>query len=330
MFHGNYKITSGEIINVDSTNYECVINKELAEENSLTVGSKVTFVNPNKTDETYEFTVKGIFEDTSKSSEATNVFSDSGNKIIVSKLVVDSIITKSSTNESTKLTANITPTIVLKDYNSIEPFRAEVTAKGLPKNYTVVTNEESVLASIKPIENLNQFSNMFLVIVLAIGAVILVIINMINIRERKYEIGVLRAIGMKKGNVLIQFVLELFIVTIISIIIGTFIGGIISVPTANYMLKNQIDSLQATSNNINSNFGPSFSGKIQNIGGGMFGGMLGTNGNVSYIEQINATLNIEVMIKILVIGIALTIISSLISMIIISRYNPLKILSNRS
>lgn len=34
--------------------------------------------------------------------------------------------------------------------------------------------------------------------ILVIGAVILVVLNIFNVRERKYEIGVLTAMGMKK------------------------------------------------------------------------------------------------------------------------------------
>ncbi|MFU2108463.1 FtsX-like permease family protein [Paenibacillus larvae] len=40
----------------------------------------------------------------------------------------------------------------------------------------------------------------YIVIVLVLGAVILILLSSIAIRERKYEIGVLRAIGMKKGK----------------------------------------------------------------------------------------------------------------------------------
>ena len=49
------------------------------------------------------------------------------------------------------------------------------------------------------------------------------VINMINIRERKYEIGVFRTIGMSKLKLTMQFVLELLIISTMSLIIGKII-----------------------------------------------------------------------------------------------------------
>ena len=46
------------------------------------------------------------------------------------------------------------------------------------------------------------------------------VINILNIRDRKYEIGVLRAIGMSKVKLILSLLTELFIVTIIAFVIG--------------------------------------------------------------------------------------------------------------
>jgi putative ABC transport system permease protein len=75
-----------------------------------------------------------------------------------------------------------------------------------------------------------------LFIVLAIGGVILNVINVFNIRERKYEVGVFTAMGIKKGKVAMQFVTELLCVTLIAIVIGAAVGAAVSVrfPTICY------------------------------------------------------------------------------------------------
>lgn len=321
---GTYKITSGEMIDLTADTYDLVINSELAEENSLKVGSTITFTNPNKAAETYTFIVKGIYTDTTKSDDVSAMFSNSANRVIVTNKALAKVVTNSELSSTTKIVAQTTNTIILKDVNSVAAFTKEVTAKGLPTNYELVTNEEAVLAAIKPIENLTNFTNIFLILVLVIGAVILVILNMINIRERKYEIGVLRAIGMKKSKVLAQFVTELFMVTVISILIGATIGSALSVPAANYMLKSEITAAKAESSTIDTNFG-----KGMGMGRGP-GSEFITAANTKYIEQINAAVDLKVISEILLIGLALTIVSSSISMIAISRYNPLKILSSRS
>lgn len=190
---------------------------------------------------------------------------------------------------------------------------------GLSNKYTVVSNDlTSYEQSLVPLRNLSNFANVFLILVLLIGGIILVVLNIFNNRERKYEVGVLTAIGMKKTKVALQFITELFVVTFIAIIIGTAAGSAMSVPTANALLENQVTSIQ------NQNFGRPRNQMINQPGLGGFN----RNTQVSYIENITASTDMTVVAKLIGIGILLTIISSCGAMVFILRYEPLKILSN--
>jgi putative ABC transport system permease protein len=135
---------------------------------------------------------------------------------------------------------------------------------------------------------------------------------------------------MKKRMVLGQFVIELLMVTSISIMIGAASGSIASVPVANYMLSSEITSQENAQTQVNENFGGG-----QNPSNGMQGrrnmmNVFGNNSKVSYVDKINAVVDVKILSQLALIGIVLTIISSSISMIFISRYSPLKILSNRT
>lgn len=88
----------------------------------------------------------------------------------------------------------------------------------------IISYESSLL----PLKNLSSFATTLLILVLSIGAVILIVINVFNIRERKYEVGVLTAIGIKKGRVAMQFVAELLFVTLLFIFIGAGVGAAVS------------------------------------------------------------------------------------------------------
>ena len=59
--------------------------------------------------------------------------------------------------------------------------------------------------SLVPLNNLSKFALTLLIVVLAVGGVVLVAITLLNVRERKYEIGVLTAIGVNKVKVAAQF-----------------------------------------------------------------------------------------------------------------------------
>ena len=88
-----------------------------------------------------------------------------------------------------------------------------------------------------PLNTLSTMAGWFLLVILLIGAVILIVLNIFNVRERKYEIGVLTAMGMKKGKVALQFLTEIFTVTLTAVIIGIIIGAVSSVPVTNALLE---------------------------------------------------------------------------------------------
>ena len=93
------------------------------------------------------------------------------------------------------------------------------------------------------------------------------------------------------------------------------------------LLKNEIESSSNESQNINKNFG----GNMM-PGNGDMKTMPGMNNsqNIQKIENINAVVDFSVVVKLIGIGILLTIISSIASMICIQRFSPLTILKERS
>ena len=309
--NGKYKISDGNIFE-DFESDSCVISSELAEINELSVGDTITIVDPKNSKKTYKLTITGIYEEQSSSSnDLTKMFSDSANTIITSSNFVNKILDGNSS-----LTATITPTFILTSTDAISSFTEEVTNKGLSDYYTITTNKEEIEESLSSIKNLETFANTFLIITMIIGGSILVLINSLIIRERKYEIGVLRTIGMKKSLVSLQFVLEVFIVAICSFSIGTCVGSSLSVGVANNLLKNEITQEENNNSKINENFG--------NPGKENF-----KQKNIAKVDSIQAVVDIKVISYMLYSLIILTIISSLVAIISINRFKPLTILKER-
>ena len=309
---GTYKVVEGEMIS-DFENLECVINSELATLNELSVGDIITLKNPN-TEVTYDFIVKGIYEDGSNSDDSSKMYSLSANKLITGSGVVEKLVEDDST-----LVTNITPSFIIKDEESVDKFTDEVKSKGLNEYYTVNTNLEELQNATKSIENVKTFATTFLIITLIISAIVLFVINMINIRERKYEIGVFRTIGVSKFKLTMQFILELLVVAVIMLCIGAVCGTYLSKPVGNMLLQNEIQSSESQEEEISNNFGKrdmkmNYSGTAQ----------------VQTIDTIDAVVDFTVIAELLGIGVLLTLISSLASMISIQRFSPLTILKERS
>lgn len=314
---GNYKITLGEVF-TDFESDSCLINKELATLNNISIGDKITIVNPQNEDKTYELTVTGIYEESSSDS-GMNMFANSVNTIITNTNFIQKV-----SAEDEDLSVETSPTFTLTSSKVVNKFESELREKGLDDNLSVETNLDQVENSTKTISNVKTFSITFLIITLVIGTIVLFVINMINIRERKYEIGVLRTIGMKKTKVVQQFLYELLIVAFTSLILGAGVGATLSVPVSNHLLQSEISSSKQETENIANNFGhgPEKKQDRQN----KFQGVT----NVETFKSIDAVVDFKVLIELLGIGLVITLISCTSSIISIQRFSPLTILKERS
>lgn len=361
---GTSKITDGSMFDINSSDKKCLISSELATLNSLEVGDTIKLQNPNDEDETITFTISGIYtKSDSNSSEnmmGFNASNDPANQIYTSYECLSSIITKSEKNASTSTDSNtgmkmssairgqVNGTYVFSSVDDYNSFQKEAKKAGLSSDYTIQSQDLTEYEnSLVPLENLSSFAGWFLLIVLIIGAIILIVFNMFNIRNRKYEIGVLTAIGMKKWKVALQFLTETFMVTFVAIIIGAIIGACTSVPITNALLENQVTSSQTQQTQVEQNFGrgsdmqnnnsnksdnsssrdnkPSDNG--QDKGNPPSGGFMGQASN--YISSVSSATDLMVVLELILLGLGLTIVSSLTSVIFVMRYEPLKILSQR-
>lgn len=309
---GNYKVTEGEMIkNFDE--FECVINSELAKLNEVSVGDTIKLKNTNKK-KTYEFKVVGIYEDNKDSEDTNSMYSKSVNTIITGAGVVDKLV-----SDDEDLVTNLTPSFIIKDEESIELFSEELKTKELNEYYSLTTNLEELESATKSISNVGSFATTFLIITLIISAVVLLIINMINIRERKYEIGVFRTIGLSKIKLALQFVVELFVVAIASLMIGATVGAVSSKNVGNYLLSSEISNMESSEKEKQNNFGMpdmnfEFNKGVQ----------------IKQIDSIDAVVDYVVVLELLGIGLGLIFVSSIASMISIERFSPLTILKERS
>ncbi|MBQ4569717.1 MAG: ABC transporter permease [Ruminococcus sp.] len=357
---GTASITDGSVFEEGTASLECIISEELALYNSLAVGDTIVITNPNNEEETYELAITGLFTDSSANENSFSPMgfssSDPANMIYLSYNALESIVSASEassetvTDETTgreyetALATSLEATYVLADTDAYYRFEEDVRDLGLDESYVVNSMDITAFEnSLTPLKTLSSMAGWFLLIILIIGAVILVVLNIFSVRERKYEIGVLTAMGMKKGKVALQFITEIFMVTIVSVIIGVLIGGVASVPVTNALLEHQATAQSNRMEEVEMNFGrPGGFG-----GGGMpdkgnipedipqrgdgFGGMFMQAGDAvgSYVTEINSAMNLTVVLQMFGIAVLLTLFAGAASLLFIMRYEPLKILANR-
>lgn len=352
---GSKQIVDGVMVTGDSEDSEIVISQNLAEDNGLEVGDDIAFYLPNNEDMTYTFTIVGIFEteDDSTSSNFMNMnVLNSSNQMYVNLHSVEEILDDNNNNDDSQLVATngLTAIFYLYDNDDLEQFEAEVKDKGLSDYYSVSTNEDEVNQQLQPIQNIVNFSVRFLVVVLVIGVFVLTIINVLNIRDRKYEIGVLRAIGMSKFKVTSLFILETLFITLVSFVLGATSGTLLAQPVTNTVLENEISSYTESIINTQNNFGgDKFNRPSQDIGeqypdddaSNIEEGKSSVLGRekekissiqsvTNYVDSLTVHINAITIIELFGISLLLMVGSCIGSCLYVNKYNPNTILRNRN
>lgn len=338
----------------------CVISEELAIYNSLSVGDTITLTNPSQETESYTLTISGIYTSSQTNDFSMSIFGtsqDPANQIYMSANALQAILDASAqvsttiTDETTgrerdsKITGTLSATYAFADVDAYYAFEGAVRQLGLSEEYAVSSSDISAFeSSLAPLNTLSTMAGWFLLVILIIGGVILVVLNIFNVRERKYEVGVLTAMGIKKWKVAAQFMCEILVVTMVAVILGAGIGAVSSVPVTNALLESQVASQNAQQEQVEQNFG-----RPGNMGGGFPGGMGGNmssdmpgdfgggknpfesmfGGAADYITEVDSAMNLTVVFQMIGVGLLLTLLASAASVLFVMRYDPLKILANR-
>ncbi|WP_137656038.1 FtsX-like permease family protein [Bifidobacterium moukalabense] len=375
--NGSFTMVDGKVFGYnESSDGNVIISKSLADFNNLSVGDTISVANPNDSGTTYKLTVVGIYKNSTDSNQAmggpmASTASDPANAIYTSvstlkSLGLDADSDSSGDSDSSTPTTQLNYTYVFASKSDYEAFAKDAKKAGLSSDYTVSSADvENYESSLVPLNNLSKFALTLLIVVLAVGGVVLVVITLLNVRERKYEIGVLTAIGVNKVKVAMQFTLELLIVTMIGLALGAGIGAAASVPVSNQLLSSQVEQQQSQQASQREQFGRDMQGAgadgassstdSQKEGSskstdssksdsgatgssdssdnakqpqGGPGGMMDRAAN--YVSSINATVNLAVVGQLLLVGLGLTLIAALVAVVFVLRYEPLQILADRS
>ena len=357
---GNAAIADGTMFEQGTEELTCVISEELAMYNSLSVDDTIIITNTSSETETYTLTISGIYTSSENNDFSMSMFGasqDPANRIYMSAAALQKILDASAEasttvtdsygrERETKITGTLAATYSFADADAYYAFEEEARALGLGESYKISSSDiSSYENSLAPLNTLSTMAGGFLIVILLIGSIILVVLNIFNIRERKYEVGVLTAMGMKKWKVATQFVCEILVVTMIAVMIGAAVGAVSSVPVTNMLLEGQIESQTNQQTQMENNFGRpgDFGGGgfpggnmggmpsniPDNIGGGKnpFGEMF--NNAANYITEVDSAMNLTVVFQMLGVGLLLTLAASAASVLFIMRYDPLKILANR-
>jgi len=322
--NGDSKITEGRGITKDDAGKNvAVIEKNLAKENSLKVGSKIQVASVDE-NTTLELEVVGIYEVNSDENTNDNRnmdFLNPYNKIYMPYDVVSKVSTGDNTNSK-----NITSAVYFMDNaDNIESFKEYAKNKKIDlEAYTLDANDQLYTQMVGPIENVGSFSKTLVATVSIAGAMILVLIIALSLKDRKYEIGVLLSLGESKFKVISQLVVEVLLVASIAFATSAFTGNLAANKIGDSLLANEIKVTESSSTQENQNFG----GRGPMVVGP---GRMNSNAikNADVVKDMDVSVTSKDLEKLAGIGLLIVIASAAIPTISILRFSPKTILSKR-
>ena len=286
-------LTSGELFDGDSSDLVALVGSDLATKNSLTVGS--TFTAYEQT-----ITVVGIYE-------TGNTFQDSG--IIMPLATVQTLTDQAGSISS--VTAKV---------DSAENVSSTVTAleTALGDDADIVSEAETAAASVSSLQSISSLALAGVIGSALAGSVIVLLAMVMIVRERRREIGVIKAIGGSSIKVVGQFISEALTLTLVGSIIGLSLGVLVSGPMTTSLVSSQSNTSSSVSSEETGKGGP---------GNGAMGMMrsgvdqLGTN-----LTQITSSITPEVFASAIGITLLIAIVGSATPAWFISRIRPAEVL----
>lgn len=307
---GRRAITQGRTVEKDG---EGLVSEEFAQINNLKVGDVIKLSNPVRPSAgQLEITIVGIYKDVTTEYASTIMpiaYMNRRNEILT---------TFDTTREfySTE-SATINADFSLRSPDDLEPFRQFVREIGITDDYNISVDEAAYNQAVGPLETLDTTMTYFIIVMLIVTCGVLLFLSMLSIRERQYEIGVLRAMGMKKISIAFSFVIESLSILFISLIIGIAIGTVVSNPIANNLLHQQISDV----NNNSVAADPSVLGSSI---------IKDNKEKVDAVNEISVQINYIVILQLAALGIVLVLFSNLVAISYIMKFEPMEIMRKRN
>lgn len=210
-------LSRGRFINGTTNNNDAMVSTNMAGKNDLHVGSTFTAYDTT-------LTVAGIFNSSTQAAQ---------NDIIVS------LPTEQRLSGQSGDVTNAVATIDSVDNLSSATSSIQQT---LGSAADVTNSQDQVNQAVQPLNNVKSISLYSLIGAVIAGSVIILLTMIMIVRERRREIGILKAIGASNTRIIFQFISEALTFTIISAFIGLAMGVLAGNPVTDMLVTNSANT----------------------------------------------------------------------------------------
>ncbi|MFV0981350.1 ABC transporter permease [Latilactobacillus sakei] len=220
------KITKGRALtSADVNTNNVVIESELAKQNNLRVGDTIKIKATTTGKKAYTLKVVGIYKASQSSSSSMGPQqSDPSNTLYTAYTLANQI--KGQTNKVDSAVFTLS--------NPTQKTAFLKAAKKIinTKKFSLTADDSTYQTLKQSMQKMTNFANKIVWLVAIAGTVILALIIILMVRERRYEMGVLLSLGEKRTKIIGQLLVEMFMLLIVSLALagvgGQFAGQALS------------------------------------------------------------------------------------------------------
>jgi putative ABC transport system permease protein len=243
----------------------------MASKNSLSVGSSFTAYNTT-------LTVAGIYSSSNRAAQDT---------VVLSLPALQRLSGQSGTITSATATVD-----------SLDNLSSATTAvkNALGSNADVVSAQQEADDAVAPLNSVKTVATFSLIGAVVAGAVIILLTMVMVVRERKKEIGVVKAIGGSNVRIMSEFMIESLTLAVLGAVVGLALGVIGGQPVTKMLVTNSANSTTTASVQGPNGGGFAIARPSGGFGGSGFGGSFRRNSTVRSIDNIKAQIGWSILL----------------------------------
>ncbi|MDO8735701.1 MAG: FtsX-like permease family protein [Thermoleophilia bacterium] len=295
-------IVSGEGLASTTEDNVALVGSQLATKNNLQPGSTFTAFDT-------QIKVVGIF--------------DSGNQFSNSSLLMPiDTLRKLASSEG-----QINSMVVTADSSANVQAVTDSIKSEMGSKVDVVSQLDATSQALSSLEGVKSITRYSLAGALISASVILFLIMLMIVRERRQEIGVLKAIGASNVKIMKQFISESLTFTLMSAVVGTVLGFAFSNPVLNILINSSSSQTTQVAQGAfrgGPQGGPPGGGAPPGAGGP---GRQVVSASQSALENLNAVLDYRLLVYGLMAALLIAVIGSSIPAWTIARIRPAEAMS---
>lgn len=288
--NGTLKLTSGKLFSASSKENVAVVGKDLATKNKLKLGSTFTAYSTT-------FKVVGIY--------------DTGTNFSNNSLAMPLSVLQKLSDQDGQISSAVVKVDNVENVTSV--YNAVKSKLGSAADVT--NNLSEADSTLAPLENIKSISMYSLIGSVMAGSVIILLTMVMIVRERRREIGVLKAIGASNIKVVTQFMAEAITFTSLGAVIGVVLGVVGGSPITKVLVDNASSSASSATNGAAS------------MGGGgpvRFARDLGLNGQS--LKDVHAVVGWDILIYGLGAALFIAIAGSAVAALLIAKVRPAEVM----